>query len=228
MIRTAVIICNVGGILFSNESTYWALFLARMSDGQYFLVVRKPAATIEGVAYPEGFGLITKENLANGTHNVPAFIVSKLAVNTYFNFTAEMENFARFKTSVFNETAIIALTTTVRGLTSLSAVPAAYTIKGATTAQSVVDELAGNDELSDPVNTGTDGFNSIVKLPVNLPEFQNDPLGAVTALFGKPLDYAKANPVSTGVIIVGGLEIGSMLGLWKFSPLKKLGLKKGR
>jgi hypothetical protein len=225
--KTGKIICNVGGLIGNGESTAYAAFLAQFSDNQFAIVILKDAATINGVAYPKGFGLISKEVLTSLTTNtIPQSILNRLAVNITPSLSEEAPSYARFAPGVFNETAIVALTTTAYGIATLAACPAPYTIKGAFVSQSVVDDLAGTDVLAEPANTGTGGGTIIVPTTSNaqnlLPAINENLTGSISAAFSSPVEYAKANPISAGIMVVGLAEVGSMLGFWKFSPLKKI------
>lgn len=227
--KTARVICNVGYFNGNGEPEVYNAFLCKASSGEEFIAILKPAVTILGTAYLKTLCWIKRENLdTQGTNNIPTSIKNRLAFNIDAVLADEVDIYNRIKPAVFAaETGIYAITTT--SYTTVGAVPAAYTVLGISSSTTEVDALKDVTGIDEPVgNGGTTSIIPVSAAGISLPELQKDPIGAAQAAFSNPIDYAKANPISAAVMVVGIAELGSQLGFWKFSPLKVVGLRKGK
>lgn len=222
--KTAKVIVNVGYFNGNGEAEIWPAYLMKASSGEEFIGLLKPAVTINTVTYVKTFCWIRRENLGlDNTHNIPTSIINRLAYNIDAVLAEETEIYNRIKAVVVaQETTILALTTL--SYTTIAGVPAAWTVKGITIQQTEVDALIDVAGVSEPVGNGTGGVTGGIIIPTSnaLPELQANFTGAIQAALKSPIDYAKANPVSAAVMVVGIVQLANFAGLIKFNPLKKV------
>lgn len=222
--KTAKVIVNVGYFNGNGEAEIWPAYLMKASSGEEFIGLLKPAVTINAVTYVKTFCWIRRENLGlDNTHNIPTSIINRLAYNIDAVLAEETEIYNRIKAVVVaQETTILALTTL--NYSTIAGVPAAWTVKGITIQQTEVDALIDVAGVSEPVGNGGGSTTGGIIIPTAtaLPELQANLTGAVQAALKNPLEYAKANPISAAVMVVGIVQLANFAGLIKFNPLKKV------
>jgi hypothetical protein len=221
--KTAKVIVNVGYFNGNGEAEIWPAYLCKASSGEEFIGLLKPALTVNGTTYVKTICWIRRENIGlDNTHNIPTSIINRLAYNIDAVLSEETEIYNRLKAVVVAaETTILAYTTL--SYSTIGAVPAAWTLKGITIQQTEVDALIDVAGVAEPVGNGVTNTGGIIIPTSNaLPELTANFTGAVQAAFKNPFDYAKANPISAVVMVVGIAQLANFAGLIKFNPLKKV------
>lgn len=221
--KTAQIIINVGYLRDAASSpNFGTAYLCQDDTGVYFIAVWKAAYNdASGTAIAAGWGWIPRNKILSGEFesNISNSVKNLLVADPVWT-SDEIVQYNNLEVGVITNGGTLAgLTTNIKALAS--EIPTMYTAVGDGFVLADVKSDLGLTGLTIPTTSTT----VITANAMAFPTLDKQPVEAVQAFIKKPLDFAKANPISAGAIVLGVVQIGNALSLWTPNPLGVIGVK---